>query len=99
MSQIEELLTPFIREQFGPEVLDKEAKLAEFKRLAPGKLPEDYEEFLRRYERAVDLEDNHVWAIDPPRPRQEGVFTCIGPNPPINIYMAYKKIIMMCSER
>ena len=85
MSEIEELLKPFISRQFGPDVEDKEARLAAFKRLVPGILPADYEEFLSRFERCVDLEENHIWAIDPPRPRQEGVFTYIGPNPPIEI--------------
>jgi hypothetical protein len=84
MSTVEELLRPFISEQFGSPVRDPEARLIELKRLVPGELPADYEDFLRRFGRAVGLEENHILAIDPPHPRQEGVFTYIGPNPPID---------------
>lgn len=91
MSEIEKLLKPFFRREFGPELLDKEARLAEFKRLAAGHLPADYEEFLRLYGRAVSLEDNHILAIDPPRSRQEGRFTYIGPNPPIEILYGFQE--------
>lgn len=84
MSSIQELIRPFIHREFGPAVSNPGERLAEFKQFAPGKLPLDYEKFLLLSGRAVGLQENHVLAIDLPRPRLQGMFTYIGPNPPID---------------
>lgn len=78
-----ELLKPFIWRKFGEAAMDPEARLQTLRALIPGLLPDDYAETLLALNQAVSLEDNRIISIEPPRPREPGIFEYIGLNPPI----------------
>ena len=84
MIEVIELLRPWIDFRFGDEVPDTEERLAAFKSIVPGRLPDDYAATLPWLKRATGLKDNGVDSIAAPRPREPGMFECISPNPPID---------------
>jgi|GEM_PF-5395571 hypothetical protein len=80
-----ELLRPYIQYQLGDEVPDPEARLLEYRRAVPGRLPNDYIATLLSLRRATGIHFNQILSLGTPPPRARGMFECIGSNPPIHI--------------
>lgn len=87
MSAIE-LLKPVIRRYYGDEVLDPELRLDAFRSVIPGNLPNDYALVLLWLRSTAGLQNNEIASIEPPRPREPGIFEHVGANPHWEWYSA-----------
>ena len=80
-----DLLRPFVDSQYGSEVDDLTARLAEFEASLPGPLPQDYVEVLLDLKRATGLHPACIEPIGKPHPRVPGMFSQADEQPPIDI--------------